>query len=195
MASHDLEEKVIALYGEDKWKEIINLKNVKDTFEKYRLLWVWPSLDDLQWIKDIIDGLQLHGIISIGCGSGLLEWLIQKHSGIDVVGIEVDHAWWTCGYSPPLFLKKVIFIDEDNNNVEIPKSHALLFCYFNNAPAFLNYIMNYSGSTVLVIGPGEGRGSHTDPTPFDKKFSDLGWQLYKFREIGNTKDYIAVYTR
>ncbi|XP_012266387.2 uncharacterized protein LOC105692052 [Athalia rosae] len=195
MVDHALEKLVLELYHENKWRDILDLQNFKDAFEKHRLLWVWPSLEDLDWLKHIISERNVREIVSIGCGSGLLEWLIQKYLGIVVVGVEVDRKWWCSGYSPPLFLKNVHFIDEEDSRFEILPSQAILFCYFNNGSAFLNYVKQYTGRTVIVIGPGEGRGSCTDPVPFDRKFSDLGWKLDAAREIRDTKDYIAVYVR
>lgn len=112
----------------------------------------------------------------------------------------MDRSWWSSVYSPPLFLKNVYFIDDERNDEDksidvVSKSQAMLFCYFNNGPAFINYVNNYSGKIIVIIGPGEGRGSCTDPAPFDKKIIELGLELKDWREICDTKDYIAVYTR
>ncbi|XP_046416192.1 uncharacterized protein LOC124300191 [Neodiprion virginianus] len=195
MVDYELEKIVVDLYRENKWKEIVDLKDTADCFQKLRLLWVWPDFDDLNWLKNVITKKNVREIVSIGCGSGLLEWLLQKHLGIVMIGVEVDRKWWSSGYSPPLFLNTIHFIDEENDSFKILPSQALLFCYFNNGPAFLNYMNEYRGKMVIIIGPGEGRGSCTDPAPFDKKFLDLGWILESAREIRNTKDYIAVYVR
>ena len=47
---------------------------------------------------------------------------------------------------------------------------------------------------VVIIGPGEGRGTFTDPDPFKVHFDDT-WQLVDFQEVRNTKDFIAIYLR
>ena len=45
------------------------------------LLWVRPSECCLQIIGKFITQQKLKGIASIGCGTGLLEWLIQNKIG------------------------------------------------------------------------------------------------------------------
>lgn len=69
----------------------------------------------------------------------------------------------------------------------------MLFCYFNNGVAFAEYMKHYSGQLMVIIGPGYGKGVHTDPLPFD----DFGeeWSLYKSQEVRNSKDYIVFYRR
>lgn len=74
-------ENVIKLYNENKWREIIELLNNCDIENSRQLLWVTPNLKNLSWITNIIKETNLKGIISVGCGSGLLEWLIQQNSG------------------------------------------------------------------------------------------------------------------
>lgn len=74
-------------------------------------------------------------------------------------------------------------------------NYALLFCYFNNGPAFLDYISNYKGDVVFIIGPGKGKGRHTDPEPFKANFGDITWRLHAYQEVKNSKDFIAVYVK
>lgn len=76
-------EKVVNLYNENKWRDIIELLNNCDIENSRQLLWVSPNFKNLSWIKNIICETNLKGIVSVGCGSGLLEWLIQQNCGKD----------------------------------------------------------------------------------------------------------------
>lgn len=116
--------------------------------------------------------------------------------GLDVTGIELDKSWWHSKYSPPLFLDDIIFIDENRvENFEISSQYAILFCYFNNGEAFCNYIENYKGNLVFVVGPSRGQMRSTDPMPFDEKFISRRWKLLKTKEILHSNDCITVYNK
>lgn len=45
------------------------------------MLWIRPELSDLEYIKKAVESERLHKVVSIGCGCGLLEWLIQTATG------------------------------------------------------------------------------------------------------------------
>lgn len=111
-------------------------------------------------------------------------------------GVEVDGAWWRCKYAPPNFIPLLFTaptLDKDTITLlRNSDSTALLFCYFNNGPAFKDYIEHFSGKVLIIIGPGEGKGVHTDPKPFDNVPE---WTLHVSEEVGNTKDFIAVYCK
>lgn len=72
-------EKIFSLYNAQKWKEII--ASSYTTNDLKRLSWVLPDIDDLYWMNNIVRKYNLFAIASIGCGCGLLEWLLQKYSG------------------------------------------------------------------------------------------------------------------
>ncbi|KAL6446753.1 hypothetical protein ACFW04_001289 [Cataglyphis niger] len=193
MSGDNIEEEIFSLYNAQKWKEITTLACT--TNELRRLSWVLPDIDDLYWMNNIIQKYNLFGIASIGCGCGLLEWLLQKYSGLDIIGIELDSSWWNSKYSPPKFLKNIIFVEKELTKIQIPKRYAMLFCYFNNSTAFCNYIENYKGSLILVIGPMEGCNCTTDPLPFDKKFEQYNWKLIDKKKLVRSKDYITAYIK
>ncbi|XP_076630570.1 uncharacterized protein LOC143346397 isoform X1 [Colletes latitarsis] len=196
MVNENIEETILALHSQQKWQDIANLSCTLKEFEKCRLFWVLPTINDLHWIKEIIDKYNVFGLASIGCGCGLLEWLFQKYSGLDVIGIELDRSWWCSKYSPPLFLENMAFVREnDTKNLQVSEKYALLFCYFNNALAFSDYIENYKGKLVFVIGPKEGQHRSTDPMPFDTKFYEHGWKLLSKKQLDRSSDYITVYGR
>lgn len=111
-------------------------------------------------------------------------------------GVEVDNAWWHCKYAPPTFIPLLITrsqLDRHVINALQDTSTALLFCYFNNRPAFEDYLKHYRGTVIIIIGPGDGKNVHTDPKPFH----DVGteWELYKSQEVRNSGDFIAVYKK
>jgi len=81
MDNYDIDENILSLYNAQKWEEIATLSSVSDNFKSSRLSWILPDMSDLYWINDIVRKYNLSGIASIGCGCGLLEWLLQKCSG------------------------------------------------------------------------------------------------------------------
>lgn len=123
-----------------------------------------------------------------------LLWLLS--SGLEVTGIEVDRSWWESSYAPRVFLPLIYADEEHGSDITTDKNAALLFCYFNNGTAFSEYIRQYEGNCFIVIGPGEGRGTHTHPAPFNiTPESDSVWKMEAFQEVQHTKDFIAVYVK
>lgn len=76
----DLLCEVVDFYKKRDWKKIINLNKDSDNVEALKLLWVWPSEENLKFISDVLQKYKLNGIISLGCGCGLLEWIIQSYT-------------------------------------------------------------------------------------------------------------------
>lgn len=111
------------------------------------------------------------------------------------MGIELDSSWWNSKYSPPQFLKNIIFIEKASVNFQLPKRYAMLFCYFNNSTAFRNYIENYKGNLILVIGPAQENNCTTDPLPFDEKFEEYNWKLINKKKLVHSNNYITAYTK
>lgn len=109
------------------------------------------------------------------------------------MGIELDSSWWNSKYSPPQFLKNIIFV-ENKSNFQVPKRYAMLFCYFNNCVAFCNYIESYKGNLIVVIGPAQGNNCITDPLPFDEKFGKYNWKLIKQKKLVYSNNYITAYS-
>ncbi|KAK1122617.1 hypothetical protein K0M31_009061 [Melipona bicolor] len=195
MVNENIDEQILTFHSEQKWLDIVNLNCTLTKLNKSRLFWVLPTVNDLHWMKDVIDKQNVAGLVSIGCGCGLFEWLFEEYSGLNVIGVELDRSWWCSKYSPPLFLKNIVFIHENEDNSFLSNEYALLFCYFNNGPAFCNYVENYKGSLIFVIGPKSNEERWTDPMPFDKKFDEYGWKLIAKKEMERTNDYIAIYNK
>lgn len=198
-----LEENLISLTAEDQWQKIIDLEANYPLEEKSKFLWAWPSLSTLAAIERILRANNVSTILSIGCGSGLLEWIISKSTGIHVTGLELDRSWWSSSYSPKTF------IDLRFTNCEITSQFlnacandanrfALLFCYFNNRQAFLDYVRVFSGEIVVIIGPVEGSGIVTDPIPLNPQFEEIDgvkWCLIETLQMQTKDNCIAFYKK
>lgn len=110
-------------------------------------------------------------------------------------GYEINESWWKSKYCNPQFIQ-LQFVDPFPYNCpNIDDKQALLFCYFNNHEAFITYLRKYNGSLIFIVGPGEGRYTHTDPEPFKPNFETAEWILLDSQEIKDSKDHIAVYKR
>lgn len=70
-------ENVVSLYEENRWREILDLNANSKNEVARKLLWVWPSESNLQFICENVKLKNCKGIVSIGCGCGLLEWLFH----------------------------------------------------------------------------------------------------------------------
>lgn len=69
------------LYRNNRWSDIVELDVRADDTVAHCLLWVWPSVDNLRFIETATKLFNKQSIISIGCGSGLLEWLVHSGTG------------------------------------------------------------------------------------------------------------------
>ncbi|XP_037297057.1 uncharacterized protein LOC115447518 [Manduca sexta] len=156
----DIVNSVLELYKDSKWRDIVD--RYHDHPERNKLLWVYPSGENFQFLKQCLEDLLCTNIVSIGCGSGLLEWIMSQATGIPVSGVEVDGAWWHCKYAPPTFIP-------------------LLF-----TP------MEIDKEIITLLSPGEGKGVHTEPRPCEEVDN---WKLYKWQEVRQSRDFIAVYVR
>lgn len=77
----EFSSKVLELYNSKDWEKLLDLNSNSDNRDALKLLWVWPSSKNLEFIKKVIQEKECDGIISLGCGCGLLEWLIQQSTG------------------------------------------------------------------------------------------------------------------
>ncbi|CAK1543808.1 unnamed protein product [Leptosia nina] len=187
---------VLDLYQKGDWKNIV------ETYNKYpgrnKLLWVFPSEENFVFIRKTLKMLSCDRVLSIGCGSGLLEWMIFKATDIPVSGIEVDGTWWKCKYAPPTFIDLFITspeLDKDKTTIRVLTNcnkTAILFCYFNDGVAFKSYLKYFSGTVLIIIGPNK-EGVHTSPKPFGDVSEE--WTLYASQEVRDSSDFIAIYCK
>ncbi|XP_071451268.1 uncharacterized protein [Hetaerina americana] len=213
-------KELVSLRDQEKWQDILCMyKHPHEDGETEDwdcgLLWLRPSERSLKFVGEQVSQHGLTKLLSIGCGSGLLEWLIHCSTGIHVEGLEVDAPWWSSRHAPPCFLpenQRHLLGPEETLSEDIPEDVALLFCYFNNEPAFNQYMNQYLGHCLIIIGPAgvgdtfpqkdlvEGNsgeiakgGRHCNPRPFSIK---QPWVLSAAHNVSTSPgDYIAVYTR
>ncbi|CAG9768031.1 unnamed protein product [Ceutorhynchus assimilis] len=186
-------EKVLHFHSNNNWKEILRINEKSNDKNALKLLWVWPSEENLKFLESALAERNIQGVTSLGCGCGLLEWIIQAYTGLPIVGFEINKEWWESKYSVPAFIP-LKYVEEEIV-VETNPNFALLFCYFNNGEAFREYVDNYRGNMVIIIGPHDGSGRHTDPRPFFPNFGQSKWHLVNYEEIKDTRDFITIYIR
>lgn len=198
-----LEECLLALSTVNDWHGIIEVGSQFPQAEKTRFLWAWPSIECLHWLKRCLTQNHIRCILSIGCGSGLLEWLIHKSTDVCVTGLELDRSWWKSSYSPKKFVD-LRFTDTELTsdflkscaNCTDSQAFALLFCYFNSRDAFLQYMKCYEGDFVIIVGPMSENHVVTDPNPLNPKFEENTWSLfgcYQFNDLHS--NCMSVYVR
>lgn len=79
-----LEDQLIYLTEKRNWQEILQLNQLYKQCELSRFLWAWPTINCLKKLKKSLMNNGITKILSIGCGSGLLEWIIQETIGIHI---------------------------------------------------------------------------------------------------------------
>ena len=62
------------------WQGIVQL--YENGFTDEKLLWFQPDSNGLNFLRKNLVELGVQGVSSIGCGSGLLEWLIYSSTGM-----------------------------------------------------------------------------------------------------------------
>ncbi len=72
---------------------------------------------------------------------------------------------------------------------------ALLFCYFNQLEYFHQYLDQYEGNVVILIGPIDGH-RHCEPEPKYLRRLPQDWILFDQHNIRNAEeDLICIYKR
>lgn len=75
----NLVNEIVELHKEKKWREIV--EKYHDHPDRNKILWVFPSEDNFEFLRRTLKELQCNELLSIGCGSGLLEWMIKEATG------------------------------------------------------------------------------------------------------------------
>lgn len=209
-------QEIISLHKSNDYLGIIDLfkslpLNDKAAISNIHLVtWPIPAEKDLEHFSEFIHKYKINQIYSIGCGTGLLEWLMCKcinskiSNGfpiVELVGIEIDRHWWTSQYSPPAFIP-LKFVSEDFD-LSLPFgkiNDVAIFCYFNNIQIFLEYLGVFQGTFVVLIGPISNK-QYCAPGPLDlaKNVEELPtdqWNLLSCQQFGLVEiDHIALYQR
>lgn len=225
-------QEIISLHTSGNFKGILNL--IQDVYEassqdkaKIHLLhlisWPTPTEKDLSCLAAAIFSLKVSHIHSIGCGTGLLEWLLSKYllkhyleantdyeRKIEVTGIEADFRWWTSSYSPPQFIP-LQFVGKDfaKENPFAEFDDMVMFCYCNSVALFRTYVGAFLGTYVLIIGPLSSTSYELicESENFDEDLNGVdlpetfnlpkaNWKLILLKRFGLVKtDHVAVYKR
>ena len=56
------------------------------------LIWITPTAELQRVIKSNVTSYAFNGVCSVGCGTGILEWLLYKEE-LDVCGIESEEQF------------------------------------------------------------------------------------------------------
>ncbi|XP_023297042.2 uncharacterized protein LOC111679674 [Lucilia cuprina] len=164
------------------WRKLLKYGETLDVKTKRKLLWLWPTEKNFWEINKLLRENNITNILSIGCGNGLFEWLLKEVLNLQVYGLEVDRQWWLSNYAIKSFIP--LNYMEDMKKDCIPGSFlqkccvlnswnfALMFCYFNNRSAFLEYLKIYEGNYIIIVGPLEKTEIYTDPLPLEPNFPE-----------------------
>lgn len=202
ITSTALETRLLALSNANDWHGVIELSSQYSIDERTKFLWAWPSSECLEWLKRCLIQNGIQRILSIGCGSGLLEWLIEQSTDITVTGLELDKSWWKSAYSPKTFVDlrftdrelTTTFLEDCANAAS--NEFAVLFCYFNSRDAFLQYMQCYGGNIVIIVGPMSERNVVTEPNPLNPRFEDDDWMLFDYYQFNDMlSNCMSIYVR
>ncbi|XP_059611739.1 uncharacterized protein LOC132258429 [Phlebotomus argentipes] len=185
------------------WREVLEVVAQASVDERRKFSWIWPSEECVENLQRSLKTCGISCLLSIGCGSGLFEWIIQESCGIKVSGLELDNSWWTSPYAPATFIPlhfTVTPITADFLKKCAPNDRfALIFCYFNNGLAFWDYLEHFHGDFVIIAGPKAGVGIHTDPTPYalstENAPKEKAWTLKTIIDVADGLNIIAIYER
>lgn len=78
MEERPLLHQITGLKNQKNWKALLRLSQDREAF---KFLWAWPGEGDLLYLKGVLRRHRAVGVTSVGCGCGLLEWLIQEVCG------------------------------------------------------------------------------------------------------------------
>lgn len=113
------------------------------------LPWIWPEEKNLEFIGKHASR-KADVLVGVGCGSGLLEWLVSRAAGLPVLGVELDKGWWNSKYAKPKFVPMMFTEKPETGPENLDFENAtLMFCYFNNGPAFLDYVSRFKGDCFI----------------------------------------------
>lgn len=118
-------------------------------------------------------------------------------------GLEIDRNWWHSCYAIKSFIPLNFMEDMKDDFIRgsflqqccLLKSwnFALMFCYFNNRLAFLDYLNWYQGNHIIIVGPLHKDDIFTDPLPLEPNFPEnlIGkWILKKSLPIENNNVFV-----
>ncbi|XP_073818437.1 uncharacterized protein [Musca autumnalis] len=187
------------------WRSLLKYGENLDADTRRNLLWIWPTEKCLWQFGKILREFGISCVLSVGCGNGLFEWIIRESLSMEIYGLEVDRDWWCSNYAIKSFIELNYVDSMELTNEDYLRTcclrdswnFALLFCYFNNRPAFLQYLNLYKGRWICIIGPMEKRNIYTDPLPLEPNFPQsvgVTWKLKATLQMGDN-DVMALYEK
>eukprot|EP00096_Caligus_rogercresseyi_P013311 TRINITY_DN5986_c0_g2_i1.p1 TRINITY_DN5986_c0_g2~~TRINITY_DN5986_c0_g2_i1.p1 ORF type:complete len:207 (+),score=37.16 TRINITY_DN5986_c0_g2_i1:432-1052(+) len=188
-----LKTELIQYMEQGDWRKVLEFYEEKDQYREPLLVWIRPNVEILKFLESELLFRGLKEILSIGCGCGFLEWLINASTELSVSGLEVNESWWRGPHSTPQYIP--LKFTSPGEIPELNPEAALLFCYFNSSEYFLQYVEQYSGPLIILIGPVDGF-RHCDPEPgYLRTFPS--WRSVSVKNIvnGEERDQIAIYVR
>lgn len=123
---------------------------------------------------------------------------------LQIYGLEVDRQWWLSNYAIKSFIP-LNYIEDIGDGDSMHANFlqqccssnswnfALMFCYFNNRSAFLNYLHMFKGNYIIIVGPLEKCDIYTDPLPLEPNFpEDLSAKWLKVKSLPIENNNILV---
>lgn len=113
----------------------------------------------------------------------------------------MDVGWWTSRFHPTIFIPIEFTnspIDKDFPSRGCFRGYhpVLLFCYFNNSKAFNEYLKVFQADTLILIGPKDNVGIHTDPLPLSPSFDHPSeWTFENCKYLEDDVNVICMYKR
>ena len=115
------------------------------------LLWIVPSRKLISDIMDVLDHNHVAGLFSIGCGSGLLEWLIQCTCKLPVHGVELSPIK-EAGDLDELGLIPMWYVDRPEFSWEAPRGFAIFQCWGRDDDVISKYAACNEDKLVIILG-------------------------------------------
>lgn len=114
--------------------------------------------------------------------------------------MELRNGWWMSKFHPKTFVPMEFSTSPLEENLFDQKcfsgsNQILFFCYFNNSDAFNEYLMAFRGHFLIIIGPKDNVGIHTDPLPLTPNIRQEGWKIVDCKFFDDNVNVICVYKR
>lgn len=84
-----LDEHLGKLVDKGSWQSVVRLGQHYERCERSRYLWAWPSLRGIDELGRLLSRNECRRVLSIGCGAGLLEWLLMQQCPGELVVLAV----------------------------------------------------------------------------------------------------------
>ena len=80
----NFENELSVLVANKSWQQVVSLSEEYQHDLTSNYLWCWPSEFCLNVLKTVLDANRITSLLSLGCGCGLLEWIISQSLGISL---------------------------------------------------------------------------------------------------------------